>query len=196
MFMKSLGISIFAALACLIPAHADFGPRSVALEAQKAVQAMGDEMRAGNYEVSIANMYPRWKKRLAARKGGMQRLDQQLTKAINDIKTSGIIIQSYIAHEPSVVYGVWPGKATVNGEETLVTKEWLALVPTNAVYRIALPNGGGVETVNAKGFQVAIRDKATLDWKFMDGGNITIADLRSIFPGLPEDIVLPAKGAK
>jgi len=30
----------------------------------------------------------------------------------------------------------------------------------------------------------------------MDGGNLTVADLRSIFPSLPADLVLPEKGAK
>jgi hypothetical protein len=49
-----------------------------------------------------------------------------------------------------------------------------------------------VVIIESTSFQVAISDKAALDWTFIDGSDLTVGDLRSIFGNLPLDLELPA----
>jgi hypothetical protein len=46
------------------------------------------------------------------------------------------------------------------------------------------------------GFQVAISDKGSNEWYFIDGSAVTVSELRSLFITLPEKMDLPALDKK
>ena len=195
-FFRSLPLILFGMAMLSARVWGETAPRAIGLEAQAAVQAMADRVRQGDLEVTVTSIYPRWKHRMAMRNGGMAKLEKKLADSLQQIRTSGVLIQSYQAREPLSVMGVWPGKAVQpDGSEKMVTTEWAAFVPTEAIYRVALPNGGGVKRLRVNGFQVAVRPKAGGEWTFIDGAFLTVQELRAVFPGLPQDIVLPEKGS-
>ena len=191
--MKYFTSLIFLAGAVL--AHALEAPRSVAIEAQQATQELADEVRRGNFEVTISKMYPRWKGRMAARVGSAAKLEKQLREAAERMKKGGIIIQSFTAGEPQSVRGVWNEKQIIDGREQLAPTEWMALVPTETTFRVAA-EGGEVHRVKASGFQVVIRPIAGGEWTFIDGGSLKMSDLRAVFPSIPADLELPKRGGE
>jgi len=59
---------------------------------------------------------------------------------------------------------------------------------TSRVLRIL---GDQNQVIESRGYQVAISDKGTNDWTFIDGASLTVPELRSLFLTLPEDFKLP-----
>lgn len=177
----------------LLPAQ-EAPSRAVALEAQMAVQAMADEVRKGNFKVTIDRMYPRWKGRMAGRSGGEAALEKRLLEAMDKIKRGGVTIQSFTAAEPEIVKGVWRQKRVVDGESKYIPTEWMALVPTTTTLRVAAQ--GEVHRVQSDGFQVAVRPIDGGEWTFIDGRTLEMADLRAMFPSVPKDLELPKRGGR
>jgi hypothetical protein len=172
-------------------------PAEVVNSAVAAVQKLGDEVVRGRHEYAIERMYPRWKERTAKRLGGMEALERQLAGVGEEMRRLGI---SMLAFKPSgvpKVYEVWPGKKVevIDGkeQEVLVKTKWMVFIPTVTKLRI-IDDVGKYRYIERKGFQVAIADKGSKDWTFMDGGGITVADLRSLFPDVPSNLELPALG--
>lgn len=185
----------FAGLACgqIEP------PADVAASAIAAVEELGKQVMLGRHKAAVDKMYPRWKERMAKRAGGMEALERQLDGIGDMMARQGVALRSFRHTGMPACYEVWPGKKTAveNGREVeqLVYEKWLLLIPTETEYRITQPGEPGKPltfyTITSKGFQVAISDKGKNDWTFIDGASITVADLRSLFITLPEDMKLP-----
>lgn len=169
-------------------------------EARLAVQTLADEVRRGNLKATAEKMYPRWRKRLAARIGGERVLAAELEAARRMMKQQGIVIESYTALQAGQAIGVRPGKGveTVNGEqrEVLTTTEWMVFVPTVAVWRVIDPETGRPRRVERRSFQVAVRPKAGDEWTFIDGTNLNLSDLRGLFPGVADTTLFPERSGK
>jgi len=172
-------------------------PAAVINSAVTAVQKLGDEVVRGHHQYAIERMYPRWKERAAKRLGGMEVLEKQLAGVVEQMQRQGISMLSFKPTGAPTAYGVWPGKKieVVKGkeQEVLVTTKWMVLIPTATKFRI-IDDVGKYRYIERTGFQVAISDKGTNDWWFMDGSGITVADLRSLFPDVPHNLELPPLG--
>lgn len=181
----------------------------VATSAQAAVQKMGVEMMKGNFKFGHERMYPRWKRRLAKRHGGMAKLELGLSKAVQQQEKMGMSVTAFHAELPTSFFSVWRAKKRdpqtgevvrdARGRE-IVVEHWLAIVPTVTRVMIADPKKGGkIRTLEEKSYTVAVSEKGTNDWYFMTGMKPTIQDLRSMFPLLPpdkKDLGLPVSSAR
>jgi hypothetical protein len=91
------------------------------------------------------------------------------------------------------VFEVWPGKKLRNeggqAKEIFVYTKWLVIIPTATRFNIIQNHQNQV--IESRGYQVAISDKGTNDWTFIDGASLTVPELRSLFLTLPEDFKLP-----
>jgi hypothetical protein len=163
--------------------------------AQAAVQKLGLEMMKGNFKYGHERMYPRWKRRLATRHGGMEKLDAALKASAHQKINMSLAVTGYRADRPTAFFSVWKarkidprsGKPLIDatGRE-IVVEHWLAIVPT--MTRVKVPDmqrGGKIRVLEEDGYAVAIAEKGTHDWYFMTGMKPTINDLRSLFPSLP-----------
>lgn len=172
-------------------------PAVVINSAVAAVQKLGDEVVRGRHEYAIERMYPRWKERMAKRLGGMEVLEKQLAGVVEQMQRQGISMLSFKPAGAPKAYEVWPGKklAVVDGkeQEVLVATKWMVLIPTVTKFRL-IDDVGKYRYIERTGFQVAIADKGVDDWTFMDGSGITVADLRSLFPDVPQNLELPPLG--
>ncbi|MBC7980089.1 MAG: hypothetical protein H7Y36_05955, partial [Armatimonadetes bacterium] len=171
-------------------------PPEVIAAAVGAVGALGKEVVMGRYQVAIERMYPQWKERTAKRIGGMDKLEAQLNGVAKQMLQQGISITDFKAVGQPRAFEVYPGtrKSQVNGveiEELRYTK-WLVLVPTLTRFRMIRDGEPRPMTIESEGFQVAISDKGTNDWTFIDGSGATVNELRSLFISLPRDLELPA----
>ena len=154
----------------LAPAHAQrvAVDQQTAASAQAAVQKLGVEMMKGNFKYGQDRMYPRWKRRLAKRVGGMDKLEAQLVAAQQRKAKMGLRVTAFQAKWPASFFKVWPvkkinqatGKPVMvkapkvdpitgdpvldeNGQEIMVDSfaleyHWLAIVPT--VTRVQIPD--------------------------------------------------------
>ncbi len=166
-----------------------------------ATGELGDRVARGQLEYACERMYPRWKERMAKRSGGAAALEEQIREISAQMQAQGISILSVKVTGAGQAYGVWPKKVTtmVDGKpvESFTDSRWLVLVPT--VTRMRIRDEGIVDgvprfrVIDSTGFQVAISDKEKIDWFFIDGSGVTVADLRSLFPTLPENLVLPVR---
>lgn len=172
-------------------------PAAVVQSALAAVRKLGDEVVKGRHSYAIERMFPRWKERMAKRLGGMEALNKQLEGVVEEMQSQGISMLSFKPEGVPKVYEVWPGKKTekVDGkeQEVMIKTKWMVLIPTVTRFRI-IDGVGKYRYIDRKGFQVAVADKGTEDWYFIDGSGATVADLRSLFPDVPENIELPALG--
>lgn len=163
--------------------------------AQQAVQLLGNEVLKGNFAYAVSKMYPRWKVRQAKRLGDEQKLLDQFNKAGAQMQEAGIDITGFSAQKPLVFYRVWPvrvDKSKAVGSGGALNYHLLALVPTKMTMRFLL-EGKPPRTFIRTSFQVAISEEGTNDWTFIDGSTIKRTDLRSMFPLLPADLVLPKR---
>ena len=145
-------------------------------------------------------MYPRWKERMAKRMGGMEvlerKLKEQLEAVDEQMRLHGMSMMSFKPVGVPKVYGVWPGKKVevVDGQEVevLVTTKWLVLIP----------DGDEVPDHREGDRQAAVhREPRVSRWRSRTRGRTTgiswtgrslsVTDLRSLFPDLPENIELP-----
>ncbi|MGJ8644202.1 MAG: hypothetical protein ACSHX9_12405 [Luteolibacter sp.] len=167
----------------------------VVTSAVNAVRDLGKQVVLGRYEVAIERMYPQWKQREAKRTGGMEKLEQRLNEVSKQMLEQGISITDCKPTGQPRAYEVSPGKVIemVNGQqiERLRYTKWMVLVPTVTTFRAFVGEPLESVTIESTGFQVAISDKAAVDWTFIDGTGLTVGDLRSIFGNLPLDMELP-----
>lgn len=169
--------------------------RTVASSAQSAVQKLGVEMMKGNFKYGHERMYPRWKRRLAKRYGGIEKLEAQMDVAAQQKVDMRLAVTAFHAGWPTSFFSVWRAKkiAPVTGKvvkdaagREMVVEHWLAVVPT--VTRVRVPDkqrGGKIRVLEEQGYTIAISEKGANDWYFMTGMKPTVQDLRSLFPSLP-----------
>ena len=170
----------------------------VRVSAQKSVQTLGREVLNGNFSYAVEKMYPRWKARQAARLGSEQKLLEQFNRAAVQMQEAGIDITHFKAQAPVAFYRVWPevkeGVTNVRGEQDMVYHV-VAIVPTKMTLRF-LFEGKPPRTFERSSFQVAVAKEGTNDWTFIDGATLKVTDLRSIFPLLPRNMIIPVKEDK
>ncbi|MES2982739.1 MAG: hypothetical protein V4727_10530 [Verrucomicrobiota bacterium] len=170
-------------------------PEEITKSAVTAVQALGKEVVLGKYQVAIDKMYPHWKERAAKRMGGMDKLEKQLEDVSKEMLKRGISITDFKPQGQPRGFEVYPGKAVqiVDGKETEVMRytKWLVLVPTVTRVRMLIKGDPVAVNYESTGFQVAICDKDSDEWYFIDGSGVTVSELRSLFITLPENLELP-----
>lgn len=163
-------------------------PEEVIRSAVKATEALGEKVVMGNHKVAVDRMYPRWKQRMAKRKGGVAELERELAGIGEIMARNGMSLKSFKTVGEPKSYEVWPGKE-VDGEP--VFTKWVVLVPTVTRLRYMQEGQRRPEELDLYGFQVAIADKGSDDWTFISGSDISVADLRSLFTSLPANLELP-----
>lgn len=168
-------------------------PREATASAIAAVEALGKRVVLGNHKAAVDSMYPQWKKRMAKRYGGLEKLERQLEGIGEEMARNGVSIISFKTIGVPRVYEVWPGKLPEGAGEDAepVFDKWMLLIPTLTQFRIMQGDPPESHVINSYGYQVAISDKARLDWTFINGSDVTVADLRSLFASLPANLELP-----
>lgn len=189
--MRSL-IAIAAVLGitgtCLTAARGESAPQEVIRSAVSAAESLGKKVVMGNHKAAVDQMYPRWKQRMAKRKGGVAELERELAGIGEMMARNGMSLKSFKTVGEPKVHEVWPGKE-VDGEP--VFTKWVVLVPTVTRLRYMREGQRRPEELDLYGFQVAIADKGSDDWTFISGSDISVADLRSLFTSLPANLELP-----
>jgi hypothetical protein len=179
---------------------AETASAEVIASARAAVESLGTQVVLGKYEVAIERMYPVWKKRMAERVGGMEKLNAQLAGVAAQMQSNGMRLISFKPQGQPSVHEVSLGKKTtvVNGKEVKVDAftKWLLIFPTATQFSLFKPNDPKPYLIETTGFQVAISDKGKNEWTFIDGSGLKVADLRSLFSNLPEDLKLPVIGGR
>lgn len=170
-------------------------PPEVEAAAVAAVAKLGEEVVLGRYHVAVERMNPLWKKRAAERMGGMQELDKQLAGVAKQMVQQGISMISFRPKGRPQSFEVSPGKKVekVGGHdvESLIFTKWMVFVPTVTQFRINRQGEVKPLVIDSTGFQVAIADKGTNDWTFIDGAGVSVSDLRILFGTLPMNLILP-----
>lgn len=170
-------------------------PEEITNSAVKAVEALGREVVLGKYEVAIDRMYPQWKERAAKRMGGMEKLEKKLDDVAKEMLRRGISITAFKQQGQPRAFEVYPGKQVkvVDGKaiESMRYTKWLVLVPTVTRVRMLIKGDPVAVNYESTGFQVAISDKGSNEWFFIDGSAVTVNELRSLFITLPENLELP-----
>jgi hypothetical protein len=170
-------------------------PADVVASAVAAVGKLGDEVVLGRFQVAVDRMNPMWKERTAKRMGGMEELEKKLAEVASQMVQQGISMISFKPQGQPRSFEVGPGKKveTINGEqvESLIFHKWLVLVPTATKFRIIREGEAKPIFIDSTGFQVAIADKGSNNWTFIDGSGLTVNELRSMFATLPVDLVFP-----
>lgn len=184
----------FFILAALVPVSASgqvVAPPAVINSAIEAVEDLGRKVVLGEHKVAIERMNPQWKKRLAARKGGIEKIEKDLEGIGAMMARNGLSIISFKTLGAPKVHEVWPGEGST-AEAPIYTK-WLLLIPTVTQLRVMDTSGERPQAriINNFGFQVAIAEKDKLDWTFISGTDVQVADLRSMFTSLPANMELP-----
>ncbi len=171
-------------------------PEEIIKSAVTAVEALGKEVVLGKYQTAIDRMYPQWKERTAKKMGGMEKLEKQLEEVSKQMLKRGISITDFKPQGKPTAYEVYPGKAVqiIDGKETEVMRytKWLVIVPTVTRVRMLIDGDPIPLKYESTGFQVAISDKGSNEWFFIDGSAVTVSELRSLFITLPENMELPA----
>lgn len=177
------------------PTVASVAPPEVVAEAVAAVARLGNEVVLGRYQVAVERMNPMWKERTAKRMGGMEELEKQLAGVAKQMVQQGISMISFKPQGQARSFEVGPGRKVeiVDGKESesLIFNKWLVLIPTATTFRIIQQGAPKPLVIESIGFQVAIADKGTTDWTFIDGSGLTLNDLRGMFVTLPNDLQLP-----
>lgn len=175
-------------------------PPGVKASAVAAVEKLGEQVVLGRYQAALERMNPEWKQRTAARMGGMAELERRLDGVAAEMVRQGITMISFKPQGEPIVHEVSPGTKAVreNGVEKgrMAFTKWLVMVPTVTRFRIIAEGNPRPMVIENTGFQVAVADKNTLDWTFIDGSGLTAADLRGLFITLPTDMELPPVGKR
>lgn len=170
-------------------------PPEVASSAVAAVAKLGEEVVLGRYQMAVERMNPLWKERAAARMGGMEALEKQLSGVAAEMVRQGISMISFKPQGQPRVYQVSPAMKTVNQGgrevESLVFSKWLVLVPTTTRFRIMREGNPRPLVIESTSYQVAIAHKGGNDWTFIDGAGLKTSDLRGLFITLPQNMELP-----
>jgi hypothetical protein len=175
-------------------------PEEIIKSAVTAVDSLGKEVVLGKYQSAIDRMYPQWKERTAKKMGGMEKLEKQLEDVSKQMLKRGISITDFKPQGKPTAFDVYPGKAVqiIDGKETEVMRytKWLVIVPTVTRVRMLIDGDPIPLNYESTGFQVAISDKGSNEWYFIDGSAVTVSELRSLFITLPEKMDLPALDKK
>jgi hypothetical protein len=170
-------------------------PEEIIKSAVTAVESLGKEVVLGKYQLAIDRMYPQWKERTAKKMGGMEKLEKQLEEVSKQMLKRGISITDFKPQGQPRAFEVYPGKAVqiIDGKETEVMRytKWLVIVPTVTRARMLIDGDPIPLNFESTGFQVAISDKGSNEWFFIDGSAVTVNELRSLFITLPENMELP-----
>lgn len=173
-------------------------PPAVVASAVAAVAKLGEEVVLGHYQIAVERMNPIWKDRIAKHAGGHESPEQQAAAVAAQMVQMGISMISCKPQGQPLAHEVSPGTKVVtnNGVPAaqLVFTKWLVLVPTVTKFRIMHDQPGQppkVITIDKTSYQVAISDKNTHDWTFIDGANLKVNDLRGLFATLPQNLELP-----
>ncbi len=173
----------------------ELAPPQVVASASKAVADLGKEVVMGRYAAAVDRMYPQWKERTAKRVGGMEKLQEQLDGVAKRMLQQGISVTDFRPQGVPRAFEVGQGKTTVveNGQsvEKMRYTKWMVLVPTVTKFRTLLEGESRPIVIESTGFQVAVSDKGKDNWSFIDGSSVSVADLRSLFVNLPQDLELP-----
>lgn len=192
--MRSLVAAVLLAAGPPLAAQ-NVPPPEVVSSAVAAVDELGKRVVLGDHKVAIERMYPLWKKRMAKREGGLEKLEQQLESIGGEMARNGMSIISVKTKAGVRAYEVWPGKAPegAGAEAEPVFDKWLLLVPTVTRLRIIRGEAPNLQTVDVDihGFQVAVSDKKAIEWTFINGSDVSVPDLRSLFSSLPANMELP-----
>jgi hypothetical protein len=166
-------------------------PPEVVDSAIQSVEELGRKVVLGEHKVAIDKMYPQWKERIAKRAGGLEKLEKDLDGIGAMMARNGLSIISFKTVGEPKSHEVWPGKGST--EANPIYTKWLLLIPTVTQLRVMDRTGERPQTrtINSYGFQVAIADKADLDWTFINGSDVKVSDLRSMFTSLPANMELP-----
>jgi len=179
-FLASLVLASSAAAEVVAPAE-------VKKSAIAAVEDLGDKVVKGQHRVAIDRMFPKWKERMAKRKGGLKKLEQELEGIGAMMARNGVSLIGFKCVGEPDVYEVDPK----GGDDGVKFEKWMVLIPTVTTFRIMDPDKPKLHEIESHGFQVAIAEKSTLDWTFINGSDVTVADLRSMFVTLPVNLKLP-----
>jgi hypothetical protein len=179
-----------------IPGQIDqVAPADVVRAAQAAVEELGTQVKLQRYDVPIQRMNPQWKERLAAKVGGIEALEKQLSAVSGEMLRQGVKITEFKPQGQPRSFEVGPGKKVeaVGGTtvEKLVYTKWLVLVPTLTRFEILPEKATKPIVVESTGFQAAISDKGKNDWTFIDGSSLTLNELRKMYINIPADLALP-----
>lgn len=170
-------------------------PAEVITSAVAAVNDLGKQIVMGKFQAGIERMNPLWKERTAARVGGIAELEKQLEEVSRQMVAQGVSIISFEPKGAPRSFEVGPGKKveTINGRavESLIYTKWMVLVPTSTKFRIFPKSQPKPLFIESTSYQVAIADKGTSNWTFIDGSNLSLGELRKLFINLPSDLVLP-----
>ncbi|MEO1858021.1 MAG: hypothetical protein ABGY95_11760 [Rubritalea sp.] len=162
---------------------------------QQSVQKMGNEVLKSNFRYAVDKMYPRWKMRQAKRLGSEVKLLEAFNNAGVQMQEAGITIDLFVAQPALKAYKVHPkmkvGRREIRSSED-VTYELLVFVPTKMKMSFLIENQPKRSFLR-ESFQIAIAKEGSNDWTFLDGATISVQDLRSLFPLLPHNLVLPTK---
>ena len=164
---------------------------AVAASAQAAVQNLGLEMMKGNFQHGHQRMYPRWKRRLAKRYGGIEKLIKALAASEKQKISMRLTVTAFQAARPTSFFSVWrtPKYDLVKKEpmkdasgNVIIIEHWLAIVPTTTRVKIPDPQQGGkIRILEEQSYSLAISEKGTNNWYFLTGLKPSIQDLRSLF---------------
>jgi len=190
--MKHIGTAVLllAVLAPRLSAQA-VAPPEVVKSAIASVEVLGKKVVNSDFRAAIDQMYPQWKERMAKRKGGIKKLEQELEGVGEMMARNGVQIISFKVSGAPKSYEVWPGDTSESADGEINYTKWLMLIPTVTQFRIFHDKGPKAAVIDSHGFQVAISDKGKNDWTFINGSDVTVSDLRSLFITLPANMELP-----
>lgn len=190
--MKHIGMTgLLLAIWLPVLSAQTVAPPDVVKSAITSVEALGKKVVNSDFKAAIDSMYPQWKKRMAKRKGGLKKLEQELEGIGEMMARNGVQIISFKTVGAPKSYEVWPGdNANAAAGEINYTK-WLLLIPTVTQFRIFHDESPKGSVINSQGFQVAIADKGKNNWTFINGSDVSVSDLRSLFITLPANMDMP-----
>lgn len=164
-------------------------PEEIKIEAQAATQKVVDEVVRGNLAITIDLMNPAWKKKAALKHGGVKKYEALLRKAIADQQAQGIKIVAMAADPAGTAMEVDFGLEEIEGVKKGIYKQWMVFIPTRKIVTAFDNNVSPPKLVKMgmNGFMVALKPKIGGEWTFIDGSKLQPADLRRIFPFLPND---------
>jgi len=170
-------------------------PYDIKEDAVAAVKVLAREVMKENYLYSFEKMYPRLKEDSAKKLGGEDKLKKRLADIPRQIQAKGI---SIIDLQTGKVGKSFEVNALHFNDSTKkpAFSEYLVFVPTTTLYRAVDPRSGAIKKIQIDSFQVAIRKINGGEWTFIDGSELSISQLRSLFPNLPseaKELAIPQK---
>ncbi|MEP4076392.1 hypothetical protein [Haloferula sp.] len=190
--MKRIGMTgLLLAVFLPVLSAQTIAPPAVVKSAVVSVEALGKKVVNSDYKAAIDSMYPQWKDRMAKRKGGLKKLEEELEGIGEMMARNGVQIISFKTVGAPKSYEVWPGDNTNAAAGKINYTKWLLLIPTVTQFRIFHDDSPKGAVINSHGFQVAIADKGKNNWTFINGSDVSVSDLRSLFITLPANMELP-----